>query len=112
MKPVDIRIMGHDYRVSCPEGGEASLKHAAEVVDHAMTTIREAGMVRSHERIAVLASINLAYELTQLRTEVQQLRQQVQSQIQEAQIEATRQALCEDLILRLDQALDKDGHLL
>jgi cell division protein ZapA len=112
MKPVDIRIMGHDYRVSCPEGGEASLQQAAEIVDHAMITIREAGMVRSHERIAVLASINLAYELAQLRAEIQNLRQQVQSQVQEAQADAIRYALYEDLVLRLDQALNKDGHLI
>ncbi|MEN9844544.1 MAG: hypothetical protein RLZZ612_2373 [Pseudomonadota bacterium] len=112
MKPVDIRIMGHDYRVSCPENGEASLKEAAALVDRAMTTIREAGMVRSHERIAVLAGINLAYELVQLRVEVQDLQQKVQSQAQEAQAEINHHTLCADLIRRLDHALSKDGHLL
>lgn len=112
MKPVDIQIMGHNYRVGCPDDGEASLKEAARMVDHAMTTIRQAGMVRSHERMAILTSINLAYELAQLRTEVQDLRQQVHKHTQETQAEIAQYALCEDLIARLDSALGEDGHLL
>jgi cell division protein ZapA len=112
MKPVDIQIMGHDYRVSCPDNGEVSLKAAAQLVDHAMTTIRNAGIVRSRDRIAVLAGINLAYELTQLRAEVQHLRQQVQIQNETVKMEAAQNALCADLISRLDLALGEDGHLL
>jgi cell division protein ZapA len=112
MNPVDIQIMGSDYRVSCPDGGEASLKAAAQVVDHAMTTIRNAGMVRSRERMAVLASINLAYDLTRLRAEVNSLRQQINQQVEDVRTDIERHATCEDLITRLDQALGEDGHLL
>jgi cell division protein ZapA len=104
MNPVDIQIMGSDYRVSSPDGGEASLQAAAQMVDHAMTTIRNAGMVRSRERIAVLASINLA--------EVNSLRQQINQQVEDVRTDIERHATCEDLITRLDQALGEDGHLL
>lgn len=112
MKSVDFQIMGHDYRVNCPNDGEASLKAAAQVVDHAMTTIRNAGMVRSHERIAVLACLNLAAELSRLRTEVDSLRGQIKQQTHEVQVDHARQQLYQDLIHRLDQALANDDHLL
>jgi cell division protein ZapA len=112
MKPVDIQIMGHDYRVNCPDNDEALILEAARLVDHAMTTILQAGKVRSRDRIAVLASINLAFELAQLRAEVPHLRQTIQNQVQAIQSDTDRSTLCNDLIARLDQALGEDGHLL
>ena len=50
--------------LGAPEGGESRLLDAVERVDTAMCKIRDAGKVRARERIAVLAALNLAFELS------------------------------------------------
>lgn len=64
MKQVEVTILGQGYVLGCPEGGESRLKSAVAAVDQEMTTIRDAGKVRARERIAVLAALNLAYQLS------------------------------------------------
>lgn len=64
MKQIEIQIMGQGYLLGCPEGGESRLLEAVERVDTAMCRIRDAGKVRARDRIAVLAALNLAFELT------------------------------------------------
>lgn len=63
MKQLDVHIMGQSYLLGCPEGGQSRLLEAVERVDSAMCKIRDAGKVRARERIAVLAALNLAFEL-------------------------------------------------
>ena len=65
MKQVEVSILGQVYMLGCPEGGEALLAAAVAGVDREMTTIREAGKVRGRERIAVLAALNVAYQLAE-----------------------------------------------
>ncbi|MDP2679801.1 MAG: cell division protein ZapA [Rhodoferax sp.] len=62
MKQLEVQIMGQSYLLGCPEGGEARLRQVASRVDEAMCKIREAGKVRSRDRIAVLAALNLAFD--------------------------------------------------
>jgi cell division protein ZapA len=115
MKQIEVQIMGQSYLLGCPEGGEAQLRDAVERVDTTMCRIRDAGKVRARDRIAVLASLNLAYDLGQ---QVDAAREAAQAAAQAAEAAATgadeqpdpasdRLAL---LIRRLDQALDGDGH--
>jgi cell division protein ZapA len=65
MKQIEVQIMDQSYLLGCPEGGEAELREAVERVDTAMCKIRDANKVRARDRIAVLASLNLAYDLGQ-----------------------------------------------
>ena len=60
--------MQQSYLLSCPEGRELHLLEAVERVDTAMTRIRDAGKVRSRERIAVLAALNMAFETADRET--------------------------------------------
>jgi len=62
MKQLEVNIMGQSYMLGCPEGGEARLLNVVARVDDAMCRIREAGKVRSRDRIAVLAALNLAFD--------------------------------------------------
>ena len=55
--------MGQSYLLGCPEGGDARLLDAVERVDTAMCKIRDGGKVRARDRIAVLAALNLAFDL-------------------------------------------------
>ena len=63
MKQIEVQIMQQSYMLSCPEGRELHLLEAVERIDGAMTRIRDAGKVRSRERIAVLAALNMAFEM-------------------------------------------------
>ena len=65
MKQLEVQIMGQNYLLSCPEGGDGSLLDAVGLVDAAMCKIRDAGKVKARDRIAVLAALNLAFELAE-----------------------------------------------
>jgi len=111
MKQIEVQIMGQSYLLGCPEGGEAQLREAVERVDAAMCKIRDAGKVKARDRIAVLASLNLAFDLVQ--------REAVPPPAPAAApaLAAAADATADDvravqLLQRLDQALAGDGHLL
>lgn len=63
MKQVEVQIMGQSYLLGCPEGGEARLLDAVHRVDAAMCAIRDAGRIKARDRIAVLAALNLSFDL-------------------------------------------------
>ncbi|MEN9618970.1 MAG: hypothetical protein RL406_1207 [Pseudomonadota bacterium] len=64
MKQIEVQIMGQGYVLGCPEGGETRLGQAVSKVDEAMCKIRDAGKIKARDRIAVLAALNLAFDLT------------------------------------------------
>jgi cell division protein ZapA len=64
VKQVEVQIMGHSYVLGCPEDGEERLNQAVAKVDEAMCKIRDAGKIKARDRIAVLAALNLAFDLT------------------------------------------------
>ncbi len=64
MKQIEVQIMGQGYVLGCPEGGETRLGQAVAKVDEAMCKIRDAGKIKARDRIAVLAALNLAFDLT------------------------------------------------
>ncbi len=63
MKQLEVQIMGQNYMLGCPESSETRLLGAVDTVDSAMCKIRDAGKVKARDRIAVLAALNLAYQL-------------------------------------------------
>jgi len=63
MNQIEVQIMGHSYRLGCPPGGEARLLLAVARVDEAMCRIRDAGKIKARDRIAVLAALNLAFDV-------------------------------------------------
>ena len=65
MKQLEVQIMGQSYLLGCPEGGESRFQAAVQRVDQAMCRIRDAGKVKARDRIAVLAALNLAFDLNE-----------------------------------------------
>jgi|SRR5690554_911341 len=65
---VVIQLMGNDYQIACPADEEAALRASAEHLDKQMRTIREKGKIIGLERIAVMAALNLAHELLQIKS--------------------------------------------
>ena len=111
MKQIEVQIMGQSYLLGCPDGGEPQLRDAVERVDAAMCKIRDAGKVKARDRIAVLASLNLAFDLAA---------QQAAAAAPPAAAPATTTTAASgeadpkaaQLIQKLDQALAGDDHLL
>jgi cell division protein ZapA len=101
VKQVEVNIMGNGYILACPEGGEALLAAAVAQVDHEMSAIRDAGKVRARERIAVLAALNLAYQLAER-----------QAAPAPAAAPADTDVDVAALVRRIDEALGDDGQLL
>ena len=65
LKQLEVQIMGQSYLLGCPDGGQQRLLDAVEKVDTAMCKIRDAGKVKARDRIAVLAALNLAFDVSQ-----------------------------------------------
>jgi cell division protein ZapA len=62
---VTVRILDKDYQVACPAEQEAELVVSAKYLDKQMRGIRGTGKVVGLERIAVMAALNISYELLQ-----------------------------------------------
>lgn len=62
-KPVSIHIMGSEYHVASPEDEVSKLQEAARALDERMREIKEGGRIMGLERVAVMAALNLTYEL-------------------------------------------------
>jgi cell division protein ZapA len=117
MKQLEVQIMGQSYLLGCPDGGDSRLLEAVERVDTAMCKIRDGGKVRARERIAVLAALNLAFDLADQSTAPPEaptgaLKQSVgTASAGEASTVDSNQLLA-SLLERLDGALGSDGRLL
>lgn len=111
--------MGQSYLLGCPEDGEAQLREAVDRVDAAMCKIRDAGKVKARDRIAVLASLNLAFDLVQrdAAPAPKPAPAQAAEPARAPTSDATSDTPADDvraaqLVQRLDQALAGDGLLL
>jgi cell division protein ZapA len=95
VKQMEVTIMGQSYLLGCPPDGETALTAAVAQVDREMSAIRDAGKVKARERIAVLAALNLAYQLADAPREP-----------------SVSTPELDTLVKRLDEALGHDGQLL
>jgi len=92
-KPITVQIMENDYRVACPPDEKDALLTAAQYLNDTMSGIRETGKVLGSERIAVMAALNISYELLNTRK-------------QAAQAENIVHQRAEELLQQLDAALN------
>jgi cell division protein ZapA len=61
--PVTVRILDKEYRVACEPDEKDGLQDSARMLDQRMREIRQTGRVIGADRIAVMAALNIAYEL-------------------------------------------------
>jgi cell division protein ZapA len=99
MSQLEVTILGQSYVLACPDGGERDLLEAVNMVDREMSAIRDAGKVKARERIAVLAALNLAYQLAEAPA------------AKAGEVGAAAEEL-KRLVERIDHALSGDGRLL
>ncbi len=107
MKQLEVTIMGQSYLLGCPDGGDARLLEAVDKVDIAMCKIRDAGKIKARDRIAVLAALNLAFELSDRTATPAPVPRPAG-----AANDAPDDAHIGSLLSRLDTALGVDGRLL
>lgn len=110
MKQLEVQIMGQSYLLGCPEGGEGRLLEAVERVDTAMCKIRDAGKVKARDRIAVLAALNLAFDVAAQSVPVAAARAASAASAQPG--DSANDPLMTSLLARLDGVLGEDGRLL
>jgi cell division protein ZapA len=119
MKQLEVQIMGQSYLLACPDGGQQRLLDAVEKVDTAMCKIRDAGKVRARDRIAVLAALNLAFDVNERSVSIQS------ASFAPSELAANRNGngnsngnghahdpRLTQLLARLDSALGNDGRLI
>jgi cell division protein ZapA len=68
-EPVSIHILDREYTVGVEPGERNSLMSAAKLLDSKMREVRGSNRMAAVDRVAVLAALNLAHELQQLRNE-------------------------------------------
>lgn len=66
---VSIRILDREYTVGVAPEERDSLVAAARLLEQKMREVRGANRMAAVDRVAVLAALNLAHELQQLRAE-------------------------------------------
>ena len=92
-EPVSVHILDREYTVGVEEGERSSLMAAAKLLDTKMREVRGGNRMAAVDRVAVLAALNLAHELQQLRD---------QAGVREREIAR----VIDDLNHRLDRALE------
>lgn len=66
-RAIEVSILDRKFRIACAEEEEAGLRQAVEYLDRKMREIRDAGKVTGHERVAIMAALNIAHELLTMR---------------------------------------------
>lgn len=95
---ISVRILEKEYLVACPMEERSALLDSAEFLNGKMREIRDTGKIVGHDRIAVIAALNLANELLKL---------QEQTRRSEGEVSGKLRVLRE----RIDGALERDRQL-
>ena len=62
-----VTILDKEYMIACGPDEREALQESARILDKKMREIRTSGKIIGTERIAVMAALNLAYELLSMR---------------------------------------------
>ncbi len=96
---ISINLLGRVFTVSCPEGEEANLQAVAANLDDIMQQIRQRTHIHNREELAVMAALQLGYELSKeknrnesLQNEMEQRILLLQNTLEQALVEHTRKA--------------------
>jgi cell division protein ZapA len=63
VKQIDFKVMGREFRVTCPDNEERQLLEAVAYVDRRMLEMRDKSKVIGLERIAIMTALSIASEL-------------------------------------------------
>ena len=72
---VELWLLDSTYKLACPAGREADLKHAGEVLEQKFRDLRGQNPRMDNQKIAVLVSLQLMQEVLDLNKTLQQYSQ-------------------------------------
>ena len=102
-KGINIKILGKEFKVSCPDGKEQKLFEAADLLNQQMTNISSKNNVVGLDKIAIMAALNVTSELLQLKDEKQQASQynlEIERKLENLQLK-----LCNAIVANDDNSL-------
>jgi cell division protein ZapA len=67
LKPLDVTIMGREFRIACKEEERQQLLDAVAFLERRMREVKESGKVVGTERIALIAALQIAHEFLSTR---------------------------------------------
>lgn len=86
---VEVKILERSYVVGCPDEKQNDLINSAKYLDRKMREIRDSGKVIGTERIAIMAALNIAYEMlhgqhesTESQDQIQRINEKLSAAIQ------------------------------
>ena len=82
-EPVSVHILDREYTVGVAPDERSSLRAAAKLRDSRMREVPGSNRMAAVDRVAVLAALNLAHELQQLRDEQQARNREVERTLQD-----------------------------
>lgn len=94
---VSVTILDKEYKVACPQDQAADLLASANHLDTQMRAIRDSGKVIGLERIAVMAALNISYDLLCAR--------RGEAPVDDLPDEASAESAFRQLNRKLDEAL-------
>ncbi|MEM8593606.1 MAG: cell division protein ZapA [Pseudomonadota bacterium] len=65
ISPLKINILNKEYLINCPEEQRSELIKAADYLNSQMQKIKGDGKVVEFDKIAIMAAVNLSYDLMQ-----------------------------------------------
>ena len=62
MKQLDIKLLGRDFSISCPEEEEANLLKSVNYLSHKIEEIQKTGNVIGVDKTIIMAALNITHE--------------------------------------------------
>ncbi|GGI71979.1 cell division protein ZapA [Shewanella gelidii] len=78
---IEITLMGRTYSIACPAGRETALRAVAKKLEDQLTGLKAKTNNLSREEIAIMAALNIGYELIEEQAKNQQYAKQVDERI-------------------------------
>ena len=97
MANVEISILGHQYKIACPDGEEQTLQNTVEQFNNKLKSIKSHSRTLRNEQVMVMAALNFCHELNVEKTKNKEHTEQVNERILNLQkfIESVLQPSCE-----------------
>ncbi len=83
--PVNLRILGKDYVLACPEEERETLITSANILSQKVQEVREGGKVVGSERMVVVSALNIIHEYLQYKYQQEAQQTQLHQQISQLQ---------------------------
>ncbi len=78
---IEISLLGRTYSIACPPGQERALQHVAKNLEQQLSSLKTRTNNLSREEIAIMAALNIGYELLEEQQKNQDYNKQMDEKI-------------------------------